>query len=77
MNRLPNRPLDERGKPHGDAPSAVAILDRLLHRTEMIAVNGRSLRQAAMVHFEVAGDDIPECRFVLRATPESATICHI
>ena len=41
-----NRPVDEWGKLLGDVPTAGAILDRLLHRAEFIAINGRSHRLA-------------------------------
>jgi DNA replication protein DnaC len=41
-----NRPVDEWGKLLGDVPAASAILDRLLHRAEIIAINGRSHRLA-------------------------------
>ena len=44
-----NRPVDEWGKLLGDVPAAGAILDRLLHRAEVIAINGRSHRLAASV----------------------------
>jgi DNA replication protein DnaC len=44
-----NRPVDEWGKLLGDVPAAGAILDRLLHRAEIIAINGRSHRLAAGV----------------------------
>ena len=43
-----HRPVDEWGKLLGDGPAAGAILDRLLHRAEVIAINGRSYRLAAM-----------------------------
>ena len=39
-----NRPLEDWGKLLGDVPTATAILDRFLHRAEIIAVNGRSYR---------------------------------
>ena len=42
-----NRPVDEWGKLLGDVPTAGAILDRLLHRAELIAINGRSHRLAS------------------------------
>ena len=42
-----NRPVDEWGKLLGDVPAAGAILDRLLHRAELIAMNGRSHRLAS------------------------------
>jgi len=42
-----NRPVDEWGKLLGDVPTAGAILDRLLHRAELIAIEGRSHRLAA------------------------------
>lgn len=41
-----NRPVDEWGKLLGDVPAASAILDRLLHRAEIIAISGRSHRLA-------------------------------
>ena len=41
-----NRPVDEWGKLLGDVPAAGAILDRLLHRAEVIAINSRSHRLA-------------------------------
>ena len=39
-----NRPIDEWGKLLQDVPAASAILDRLLHRAELIAITGRSYR---------------------------------
>jgi len=39
-----NRPIEEWGKLLCDVPAATAILDRFLHRAEIIAVNGRSYR---------------------------------
>ncbi len=39
-----NRPLEDWGKLLGDVPTATAILDRFLHRAEIIAINGRSYR---------------------------------
>lgn len=39
-----NRPLEEWGKLIGDVPSATAILDRFLHRSEVIQITGRSYR---------------------------------
>ena len=39
-----NRPLEDWGKLLGDVPTATAILDRFLHRAEIIAFNGRSYR---------------------------------
>ena len=44
-----NRPVDEWGKLLGGVPAAGAILDRLLHRAEVIAINGRSHRLASGV----------------------------
>ena len=37
-----NRPIEEWGKLLCDLPAASAILDRLLHHAEIIAINGRS-----------------------------------
>jgi hypothetical protein len=39
-----NRPIEEWGKLLSDVPSASAILDRLLHHAEIIAINARSYR---------------------------------
>ena len=39
-----NRPIDEWGKLLSDVPAASAILDRLLHHAEVIAITGRSYR---------------------------------
>ena len=39
-----NRPLDEWGKLIGDVPTATAILDRVLHRAEIIQITGKSYR---------------------------------
>lgn len=41
-----NRPLEDWGKLLGDVPSATAILDRFLHRSEMIQITGKSYRLA-------------------------------
>jgi len=39
-----NRPLEEWGKLIGDVPTATAILDRILHRAEIVQITGRSYR---------------------------------
>ena len=39
-----NRPLEGWGKLLGDVPSAGAILDRLLHRAEILVIQGESYR---------------------------------
>lgn len=39
-----NRPLEEWGKLIGDVPSTTAILDRFLHRSELIQITGKSYR---------------------------------
>ena len=39
-----NRPLEEWGKLIGDVPTATAILDRVLHRAEIIQITGKSYR---------------------------------
>jgi len=39
-----NRPLEEWGKLIGDVPSATAILDRFMHRSEVVQITGRSYR---------------------------------
>ena len=41
-----NRPLEDWGKLLGDVPSATAILDRFLHRAEVLQITGRSYRLA-------------------------------
>lgn len=41
-----NRPIEEWGELLGDVPAAGAILDRLLHQAEIIAIEGRSHRLA-------------------------------
>lgn len=38
------RPLEDWGKLIGDVPSATAILDRFLHRAELIQITGKSYR---------------------------------
>jgi hypothetical protein len=54
-----NRPVDEWGKLLGDVPAAGAILDRLLHRAEVIAINGRSHRLATGAAGQVPGEQSP------------------
>jgi DNA replication protein DnaC len=44
-----NRPIEEWGKLLNDVPAASAILDRLLHHAEIIAINGRSYRLQSKV----------------------------
>jgi len=39
-----NRPLEDWGKLIGDVPAATAILDRFLHRAELINITGKSYR---------------------------------
>ena len=39
-----NRPIEDWGKLIGDVPAATAILDRFLHRAEIIAISGKSYR---------------------------------
>lgn len=39
-----NRPLEDWGKLIGDVPAASAILDRFLHRSEVIHITGKSFR---------------------------------
>lgn len=46
-----NRPVDQWGQLLGDQPTATAILDRILHRAEIIHITGRSHRlQQAVEH---------------------------
>ena len=42
-----NRPIEDWGKLLNDVPAASAILDRLLHHAEVVAITGRSHRLAA------------------------------
>jgi DNA replication protein DnaC len=42
-----NRPIEEWGKLLAEVPAASAILDRLLHHAEIIAITGRSYRLQA------------------------------
>jgi DNA replication protein DnaC len=39
-----NRPIEDWGKLIGDVPSATAILDRFLHRSDVVQISGRSYR---------------------------------
>ena len=39
-----NRPLEDWGKLIGDVPAATAILDRFLHRAEIVTITGKSYR---------------------------------
>ena len=39
-----NRPIEEWGKLLHDVPAATAIIDRFLHRAEVIQITGRSYR---------------------------------
>ena len=39
-----NRPLEDWGQLIGDVPSATAILDRFLHRAEVVQITGKSYR---------------------------------
>ena len=39
-----NRPLEDWGQLIGDIPSATAILDRFLHRAELVQITGKSYR---------------------------------
>lgn len=39
-----NRPLEDWGKLIGDVPTATAILDRILHRADIIQITGKSYR---------------------------------
>ncbi len=39
-----SRPLKECGKPLSDVPTAGAILDRFLHRAQVITITGKSYR---------------------------------
>ena len=65
-----NRPVDEWGKLLGDVPAAGAILDRLLHRAEVIAINGRSHRLAASVADQAPGGQSAAERTAGRRQPD-------
>lgn len=45
-----NRPIEEWGKLLSDIPAASAILDRLLHHAQVIAITGRSYRLHSSAH---------------------------
>jgi DNA replication protein DnaC len=49
-----NRPIEEWGKLLSDVPAASAILDRLLHHAEIIAITGRSHRLQSSVQQRAA-----------------------
>jgi DNA replication protein DnaC len=49
-----NRPIEEWGKLLSDVPAASAILDRLLHHAEVIAITGRSYRLQDSVNQRVS-----------------------
>jgi DNA replication protein DnaC len=66
-----NRPVDEWGKLLGDVPAAGAILDRLLHRAEVIAINGRSHRLAAGVADQAPSEASPAKRTSKQRQPEN------
>lgn len=55
-----NRPLADWGKLIGDVPSATAILDRFLHRAEIIDFSGRSYR----LKDRATGGEAPEATCV-------------
>jgi len=65
-----NRPVDEWGKLLGDVPAAGAILDRLLHRAEVIAIHGRSYRLATGVADTAAAADTAAVGTGKRRNPE-------
>jgi DNA replication protein DnaC len=49
-----NRPIEEWGKLLSDVPAASAILDRLLHHADVIAITGRSYRLQDNVNEQAA-----------------------
>ena len=57
-----SEPIEEWGKLIGDVPAATAILDRFLHRAEIIAIHGRSyrLKDRAGKSAENKTTDLPE-----------------
>lgn len=65
-----NRPLEDWGKLVGDVPAATAILDRFLHRAEVITITGRSYRMRDRAA-EVAQSATP--RAALEEVSEDAT----
>lgn len=54
-----NRPLEDWGKLIGDVPAASAILDRFLHRSELINITGKSYR---LRDHEAANREAPKRR---------------
>jgi hypothetical protein len=56
-----NRPLEDWGKLLGDALGASGILDRFLHRAELVQMTGRSyrLRQQTAPSLDVVDDSKP------------------
>ena len=51
-----NRPLEDWGKLIGDVPAATAILDRFLHRAEVITITGKSYRLRNQDHRGTTGN---------------------
>ena len=66
-----NRPVDEWGKLLGDVPAAGAILDRLLHRAEVIAIHGRSHRLAQGITKQAAATETAKVGTGQRRNPEA------
>lgn len=55
-----NRPIEEWGKLLHDVPAATAIIDRFLHRAEVIQITGRSFRlKDAALHRSKAATSAP------------------
>lgn len=56
-----NRPIEEWGKLLHDVPAATAIIDRFLHRAEVIQITGRSfrLKDAALRRSQASGSTPP------------------
>jgi DNA replication protein DnaC len=55
-----NRPVEEWGKLLSDVPAASAILDRLLHHAEVIAIPGRSYRLQESAKQKAKAQQLPK-----------------
>ena len=66
-----NRPIEEWGKLLNDVPAATAILDRFLHRAELITITGRSYRIKGKSQTEQK--EIKKSRVTVESTAEGAS----
>lgn len=63
-----NRPIEEWGRLLNDVPAATAILDRFLHRAEVITITGRSYR----LRGKFSGDETKEPKTKLSPADSTA-----